>query len=84
MGEVWLDKEKVKAWLDGQREAERIIKMERVNFLLSLAPEKSLEIYLSFSSLAYKIRREPSSVLLKMRQCLEKMKEKRGNVSGSS
>jgi hypothetical protein len=84
MGEVWLDKEKVKAWLDGQREAERIIKMERVNFLLSLAPEKSLEIYLSFSSLAYKIRREPSFVLLKMRQCLEKMKEKRGTIGGSS
>jgi len=52
--------------------------------LLSLTPEKSLEIYLSLSRLGYKDRREPSFVLLKMRQCLARWAEKGGSVSGSS
>ena len=79
-----LDAEEVRKWLEGQREAEKVIHKERVKFLLSLTPEKSLEIYLSLSRLGYKNRREPSFVLLKMRQCLEKWREKEGNIGGSS
>jgi hypothetical protein len=79
-----LDAKAVREWLEGQEEAEKVIRRERVKFLLSLTPEKSLELYLSLSRIGYKARREPSSVLLKMRQCLEKMKEKGSNISGSS
>ncbi|WP_456333271.1 hypothetical protein [Fervidibacter sacchari] len=79
-----LDAEEVRKWLEGQREAEKVIHKERVKFLLSLTPEKSLEIYLSLSRLGYKDRREPSFVLLKMRQCLARWAEKGGSVSGSS
>jgi len=79
-----LDAVEVRKWLEGRREAEKVIRKERVKFLLSLTPEKSLEIYLSLSRLGYKNRREPSFVLLKMRQCLEKWREKEGNIGGSS
>jgi predicted nucleic acid-binding protein len=66
-----LDAKAVREWLEGQEEAEKVIRRERVKFLLSLTPEKSLELYLSLSRIGYKARREPSFVLLKMRQCLE-------------
>jgi len=70
------DAEKVRKWLEGQREAEKFIRKEQMKFLLLLTPEKSLEIYLSLSRLGYKDRREPSFVLLKMRQCLKGWIEK--------
>jgi hypothetical protein len=73
----------VREWLEGQKEAEKVIRRERVKFLLSLTPGKSLVIYLSFSRLGYEERREPSFVMLKMRQCLERWREKEGNISGS-
>ena len=79
-----LDAKEIRKWLEGQKEAEKVIRKERVKFLLSLTPEKSLEIYLSLSRLGYKDRREPSFVLLKMRQCLARWAEKGGSVSGSS
>jgi hypothetical protein len=70
------DKEKVKQWLEGQKEAEKIIERERVNFLLSLTPQRSLEIYLSLASSGYKSRREPSFLLLQMRHSLHRLAEK--------
>lgn len=42
-----LDAKTVREWLEGQEEAEKVIRRERVKFLLSLTPEKSLELYLS-------------------------------------
>jgi hypothetical protein len=78
-----IDKERVKEWLVGQKEAEKIIQRERVNFLLSLTPQRSLEIYLSLSHSGYKNRSEPS-FLLKMRKCLKSLTEKRGEFNGNS
>jgi hypothetical protein len=72
----------VREWLEGQEEAEKVIRRERVKFLLSLTPEKSLELYLSLSRIGYKARREPSFVLLKMRQCLERLAEKNFAAGG--
>jgi hypothetical protein len=71
-----LDKEKVKQWLEGQKEAEKIIERERVNFLLSLTPQRSLEIYLSLTGSGYKNRREPSFLLFQMRHSLHRLAEK--------
>ena len=79
-----LDAEEVRKWLEGQRKAEKFIRKEQMKFLLLLTPEKSLEIYLSLSRLGYKDRCEPSFVLLKMRQCVERWREKEGNIGGSS
>ena len=77
-----LDAKEVREWLEGQKEAEKVIRRERVKFLLSLTPEKSLEIYLSLSRLGYKDRREPSFVLLKMRQYLERLAERNSCKEG--
>jgi len=65
-----------KRWVDGQRAAQEIIKRERVQFLLSLTPEKSLAIYLALWQANYNIRKEPSFVLLRMRQCIERWAKK--------
>ena len=72
-----LDAKEIRKWLEGQKEAEKVIRKERVKFLLSLTPEKSLEIYLFLSRLGYKDRREPSFILLKMHQCLERLAERK-------
>jgi len=77
MAKVKLDAKQVLKWLEGQKEAEKIIRREKVNFLLSLTPEKSLEIFLSLSELSYNKRREPSYLLLKMRQYLKRLAEKK-------
>jgi hypothetical protein len=77
-----IDKERVKEWLEGEKEAEKIIQRERVNFLLSLTPQRSLEIYLSLSHSGYKNRSEPS--FLKMRKCLKSLTVKRGEFNGNS
>ena len=41
-----LDKQAVKDWLSGQQAAATRTEDERVRFLLTLTPERSLEIYL--------------------------------------
>jgi hypothetical protein len=84
MSKVKLDDKQVLKWLEGQKEAEKLICREKVNFLLSLTPEKSLEIYLSLSELSCKNRREPSFLLLKMRQFLKRWIEKRGSTNASA
>ncbi|MCS7187511.1 MAG: hypothetical protein RMK89_11245 [Armatimonadota bacterium] len=73
MSQKPFDREEAKRWLEGQRAANEIIKRERVQFLLSLTPEKSLAIYLSLWEANYKIPKEPSFVLMKMRQCIERL-----------
>ncbi len=65
-----------KRWVDGQRAAQEIIKRERVRFLLSLTPEKFLAIYLALWQANYNIRKEPSFVLSRMRQCIKRWAEK--------
>jgi len=70
------DVAQAKQWLKGQRVAQEIIKRERVRFLLSLTPEKSLAIYLALWQANYNIRKEPSFVLLRMRQCVERWAKK--------
>ncbi|MEM1673069.1 MAG: hypothetical protein QXT86_13550 [Archaeoglobaceae archaeon] len=70
------DVAQAKQWLKGQRVAQEIIKRERVQFLLSLTPEKSLAIYLALWQANYNIRKEPSFVLLRMRQCVERWAKK--------
>ena len=70
------DVAQAKQWLKGQRVAQEIIKRERVQFLLSLTPEKSLAIHLALWQANYNIRKEPSFVLLRMRQCIERWAKK--------
>jgi len=43
-----LDKQAVKDWLSGQQAAATRTEDERVRFLLTLTPERSLQIYLDF------------------------------------
>lgn len=81
MSQKPFDREEAKRWLEGQRAANEVIKRERVQFLLSLTPEKSLAIYLSLWEANYKIRKEPSFVLMKMRQCIERLTEKARRAS---
>lgn len=76
MAQKPLDLSEAKRWLRGQKASQEIIKRERVQFLLSLTPEKSLDIYLALWQANYNIRREPSVVLLRMRKCLERWAKK--------
>ncbi len=80
MGQKSFDLSEAKRWIEGQRAASERIRKERVQFLLSLTPEKSLDIYLALWQANYNIRREPSVVLLRMRECLEGWK---GKTEGS-
>lgn len=71
-----LDRQAVQAWLSGQRAAAGRIQAERTSFLLSLTPERSLEVYLElwrFS--AGDPPKAPSPVLLAMRRALSRLEE---------
>jgi len=70
------DLSEAKRWVEGQKAANEIIKRERVRFLLSLTPEKSIALYLALWQANFNPRKEPSFVLMKMRQCIEKLAEK--------
>lgn len=76
MAQKPFDPSEAKRWLKGQKAAQEIIKRERVKFLLPLTPEKSLDIYLALWQANYNIRKEPSTVLLRMRKCLEQWAKK--------
>lgn len=76
MAQKSFDLSEAKRWIEGQRAANERIRKERVQFLLFLTPQKSLDIYLALWQVNYNIRREPSVVLLRMRECLERWKGK--------
>ncbi|MFN3421827.1 MAG: hypothetical protein ACK40X_08910, partial [Armatimonadota bacterium] len=76
MAQKSFDLSEARRWIEGKRAASERIQKERVQFLLSLTPEKSLDIYLALWQTNYNIRREPSFVLLKMRECLEQWAKK--------
>lgn len=71
-----LDRQAVRDWLSGQRAAAERIAAERVRFLLSLAPERSLQVYLELCGLgAGEPPKAPSPVLLTMRRALSRLEE---------
>ncbi len=76
MAQKPLDPSEAKQWVEGQRMAQEIIERERVQFLLSLTLEKSFAIYLALWGTNYNIRKEPSFVLMRMRQCIKRWAEK--------
>jgi len=64
-----LDKQAVKDWLSGQQAAATRIKDERVRFLLTLTPERSLQIYLDLWDSGERAQAIlPSSLLVMTRQ----------------
>lgn len=67
-----LEVSEVRRWLEGQEEAARRIREERVRFLRSLRPRQSLALYLALWETGGRDRREPSALLLKMRHCLRR------------
>ncbi|MGY4707507.1 hypothetical protein ACVNPS_07145 [Candidatus Bipolaricaulota sp. J31] len=72
-----LDRQAVRDWLSGQRAAAEHIATERVRFLLSVAPERFLQIYLELCALdAGEPPKSPSPVLFAMRRALSRMEEK--------
>lgn len=71
-----LEASDVRRWLEGQEEAARRIRRERVRFLLSLTPQRSLALYLALWEVGGRDRREPSVVLWKMRRCLARWSDR--------
>lgn len=71
-----LNKSEVRRWLEGQREAEKLIRKERIRSLLSRSTEESLAIYLSLKDnpLGRPIDvTEPSCLLVAMRRALDRL-----------
>jgi hypothetical protein len=66
-----IDKQEVRKWLSGQRAAGERLAQERVQFLVSLTYERSIEIYLGLCGVMAGDQREtPSPVLLAVRQAV--------------
>ncbi|RMF93130.1 MAG: hypothetical protein D6736_02250 [Nitrospinota bacterium] len=65
-----LNKQAVARWLVDQQALAERIQAERVAFLLSLTPERSLRIYLGLQDFTSYRRDVPSPVLVAMRQAL--------------
>jgi hypothetical protein len=79
-----LSKSEVQQWLAGQREAEKVIEKERIQFLINLTPEEAWKIYLSLTENELQNPRdptEPSFVLMAMRRALDKRARKKGLTS---
>ena len=73
-----LDRQAVRQWLSGQRAAAERIGAEDASFLLSLSPQRSLQIYLELWSLSgEKCSRAPSALLLAMRRALSRMESRK-------
>lgn len=71
-----LDRAAVKAWLSGQRRVQEVLQRERVQFLLSLTPSRSLEIYLGLAEAGSRSPGDgPSPVLLALRGALARRQE---------
>jgi len=69
-----LDRQKVRAWLSGQRAAADRNCLEKAAFLLSLTAAQSLQIYLELWSLCKeKCPTTGSPLLLAMRRALSRM-----------
>lgn len=78
--EIKLAETEVKKWLRGHRVAMQWIERERARFLLQLTPQESLRIYLSLQNSVKdgRNRKEPSPLLWKVRQALERHALRRG------
>ena len=64
-----LDKQAVKDWLSGQQAAAARTEDERVRFLLTLTPERSLQIYLDLWDSGERAQTAwPSPLLMAIRQ----------------
>ena len=70
----------VRKWLRGQKVATQWIEAERTRFLLQVTPGESLRIYQSLQDLVSdgRNRTEPSPLLWKMRQALDRYARQRG------
>ncbi len=66
-----LDKQAVKDWVSDQQAAAVRIDDERVRFLLTLTPERSLQIYLDLWDQGERVQTAwPSPLLMAIRQAL--------------
>ncbi len=71
-----LNKREVRAWLAGQNAATARTKSERTSFLISLTPERSLQIYLALKTVHTQEQRQtPSPLLWAMRQAVARLNE---------
>lgn len=67
------DKAKVRGWVRGHRDAERLIKRERMRELASMTPEESLRIYLQLKDAAPDDpNAAPSPMLMAVRRVLDR------------
>ena len=74
-----LDKQRVNAWLKGQRAAAQQIEQERLSFLLNLTPEEALRVYQSVPGANLNHREaEPSPLLFAMRRLLARFAQEKG------
>jgi hypothetical protein len=70
-----LDRSEVLRWLEGHREAEKVIRKERIRDLLNRSTEKSWEIYASLTDSRWGTppdAGQPSYVLLAMSRALDR------------
>jgi len=73
---VRLDRREVALWLEGQREAQKVIEQERVRRLLRLSREEALSIYLGlWVSADRRAFEKPSGLLLVFRKAAEKLRK---------
>jgi len=75
-----LTEAEVKKWLRGHKVAMQWVEEERARFLLQLTPQESLRIYLSLQNPVKdgRNRAEPSPLLWKVRQALERHARRKG------
>ncbi|MDD3493283.1 MAG: hypothetical protein PHZ19_07320 [Candidatus Thermoplasmatota archaeon] len=64
----------MREWLSGQRASAKVIQEERVKFLVSLTPDRALEIYLGLATAGQgEPSQRPSPVLLSMRRAVARL-----------
>lgn len=75
-----LRKSEFERWLAGQRESEKVIEKERVQFLKGLSTDQAWKLYLSLADnklLSPTDASEPSYVLTAMRRVLDRCSRKK-------
>lgn len=71
-----LNRQAVQDWLSGQKAAAERLECERARFLISLTPERSLQIYLELARVyTSSLPKAPSPLILAMRQILSRLEE---------
>jgi len=72
-----LDRSAVQEWLSDQRAAASRIETERVYFLLTLTPERALDLYINYYRLPEaKQNKSVSPLLMAMRRALAKREQR--------